>query len=79
MSDRFEPPSRSDGPRSFALQSATPEDLLKSQTVGLVHLADFRKRRADVAEQREKAMHDQRYSKVKSTTSGTATPDDSDG
>lgn len=35
-------------PRAFASQAADTEDLLKDQTVGLVHLDDFRKRRRDV-------------------------------
>lgn len=39
-------------------QGASAEDLLKTQTVGLVNLADFRKRRADVLEQKEKEAHD---------------------
>lgn len=38
----------------FASQSTTTEDLLKSQTVGLLHLADFRKRRAEALEQKDK-------------------------
>lgn len=32
----------------FTSQAATAEDLLKTQTVGLVQLDDFRKRRRDV-------------------------------
>lgn len=39
------PPSR------FASSGHTAEDLLKEQTVGLVHLSDFRKRRAEALEQ----------------------------
>lgn len=35
----------------FASSGHTAEDLLKEQTVGLVHLSDFRKRRAEVLEQ----------------------------
>ena len=35
----------------FQTQNATAEDLLKSQTVGLVKLEDFRKRRAEVLDQ----------------------------
>ena len=37
----------------FRSQVGTAEDLLKSQTVGLVNLSDFRKRRAEALEQRE--------------------------
>lgn len=35
----------------FASSTHTAEDLLKEQTVGLVHLSDFRKRRAEALEQ----------------------------
>jgi protein FAM50 len=45
-------PSRSSTPiPRFTSQSATAEDVLKEQTVGLVHLSDFRKRRAEAIEQ----------------------------
>ena len=56
----------------FTSQTASAEELLKSQTVGLVNLDDFRKRRADALEQKEKQARD---------GSGTGTPDveDSDG
>ena len=37
----------------FTAQAPSAEDLLKSQTVGLVRLDDFRKRRADALEQKE--------------------------
>ena len=37
----------------FRVQAPTTEDLLKSQTVGLVALSDFRKRRAEALEQKE--------------------------
>ncbi|KIV93810.1 hypothetical protein PV10_04997 [Exophiala mesophila] len=73
MSTPEEAPSRSSTPRGFTAPTATTEDLLKSQTVGLVNLADFRKRRADVLEQKEKEARD--------GSSGLRTPDveDSDG
>jgi len=61
------PASGTSTPRAFTSQTATAEDLLKSHTVGLVNLADFRKRRADVLELKEKEARD-----------GTKTPD-SDG
>jgi len=35
----------------FASSTHTAEDLLKEQTVGLVHYSDFRKRRAEALEQ----------------------------
>ncbi|KAM0717248.1 hypothetical protein Q7P37_007100 [Cladosporium fusiforme] len=49
MSDS-NPPSGTSTPR-FASSGHTAEDLLKEQTVGLVHLSDFRKRRAEALEQ----------------------------
>ncbi|KAL8931727.1 MAG: hypothetical protein Q9211_006769 [Gyalolechia sp. 1 TL-2023] len=54
-------PSRAPTPNShnarFTSQGATAEDLLKSHTVGLVHLTDFRKRRAEALEQKERETH----------------------
>ena len=41
-------------PNRFTHQNSTAEDLLKSQTVGLVQLSDFRKRRAEVLERKER-------------------------
>jgi protein FAM50 len=38
----------------FTSQTKTAEDLLSTQTVGLVALSDFRKRRAEALEQKEK-------------------------
>jgi protein FAM50 len=38
----------------FTAQAATAEDLLKEQTVGLVNLNDFRKRRAEALERKER-------------------------
>lgn len=59
------PPSRTSTPNNptvhntrFAPQSTTAEDLLRSQTVGLVHLSDFRKRRAEALEQKEREAQD---------------------
>ncbi len=54
MNSSSNPPSGSSTPRGFTSQVATAEDLLKSQTVGLVNLADFRKRRADALELKER-------------------------
>ena len=53
------PPSRISTPNPPATNSrftsaSTTEDILKSQTVGLVHLSDFRKRRAEALEQKER-------------------------
>lgn len=55
----------------FTNQSATAEDLLKSQTVGLVHLSDFRKRRAEVLEQKEKEAHEKSLRLGKGDGTGT--------
>ncbi|KAI0623686.1 xap5 domain-containing protein [Pyrenophora tritici-repentis] len=56
--DRFESSSsdRADaaGNARFTSQAATAEDLLKEQTVGLVNLNDYRKRRAEASERKER-------------------------
>jgi protein FAM50 len=65
-------PSGASTPR-FTSQAASAEDLLKSQTVGLVNLAEFRKRRADALEQREKHARDGR------SGANTPLPEDGDG
>lgn len=69
------PPSR------FTSQTATAEDLLKEQTVGLVHLSDFRKRRADALEQKEREAQEASRGYFKKTTKGNGweTPGSSDG
>jgi protein FAM50 len=38
----------------FTSQAATAEDLLKAQTVGLVNLNDYRKRRAEALDRKER-------------------------
>lgn len=38
----------------FISQAKTAEDLLSTQTIGLVNLSDFRKRRAEAIEQKER-------------------------
>ncbi|KAI9821889.1 MAG: hypothetical protein M1827_002471 [Pycnora praestabilis] len=58
----------------FTSQNSTAEDLLKSQTVGLVHLADFRKRRADALEQKEREAQEKSFGRFGG--SGKATPPD---
>ncbi|RMJ26501.1 XAP5 domain protein [Aspergillus sp. HF37] len=63
-------------PRSFTGQTASAEDLLKSQTVGLVNLSDFRKRRAEVVEQKEREAHDKSLGRVTAGNSRSATPSD---
>ncbi|KAI9787416.1 MAG: hypothetical protein M1835_002683 [Candelina submexicana] len=61
----------------FTSQSSTAEDLLKSQTVGLVHLSDFRKRRAEALEQKEREAQDRSLGRVSvAGTSGSVTPSD---
>lgn len=50
----------------FASQAATAEDLLKAQTVGLVNLNDYRKRRAEAIELKERGSP--------AVSSGTDTP-----
>lgn len=47
-------PSRAPTPSRFTAQGHTAEDLVKSTTVGLVQLSDFRKRRAEALEQKER-------------------------
>ncbi|KAL2830569.1 XAP5, circadian clock regulator-domain-containing protein [Aspergillus cavernicola] len=69
-----EQPSQSSTPRSFTSQTASAEDLLKSQTVGLVHLSDFRKRRAEVLEQKEREAHDKSLGRFTPGKSRSATP-----
>jgi protein FAM50 len=61
-------------PRSFTGQTVSAEEMLKSQTVGLVHLSDFRKRRAEVLEQKEREAHDKSLGRLASGTSRSATP-----
>ena len=69
-----EPPSGTSTPRSFTNSRASAEELLKSQTVGLVNLDEFRKRRAEVLEQREKEAQDGTYGRFKASSQGTGTP-----
>ncbi|KAE8414040.1 XAP5, circadian clock regulator-domain-containing protein [Aspergillus pseudocaelatus] len=73
-----EQPSHSSTPRSFTSQTASAEELLKSQTVGLVHLSDFRKRRAEVLEQKEREAHDKSLGRFTSGNSRSATPSGGD-
>ncbi|KAJ5584879.1 uncharacterized protein N7459_004679 [Penicillium hispanicum] len=70
--------SQSSNPRSFTGQSVSAEDMLKSQTVGLVHLSDFRKRRAEVLEQKEREAHDKSLGRLAPGNSRSATPSTGD-
>jgi protein FAM50 len=45
-------------PSRFAPQGQTTQERLSSNTVGLVQLSDFRKRRAEVLEQQEREAHE---------------------
>ena len=76
MSD---PPSGAGTPRTFTGQAASAEDLLKTQTVGLVNLDDFRKRRADVLEQKIREAQDVSAGKFKSGAATPTSADDVDG
>ncbi|TVY41682.1 Protein FAM50-like [Lachnellula cervina] len=68
------PSSGASTPNRFTSQKTTAEELLSTQTVGLVALSDFRKRRAEVIEQKERDAQD--LLTGTSTSSGRATPDD---
>ncbi|KAG9233096.1 XAP5, circadian clock regulator-domain-containing protein [Amylocarpus encephaloides] len=57
----------------FTTQTKTAEDLLAGQTVGLVNLSDFRKRRAEALDQKERDAHDRLANGGSSR--GSATPD----
>lgn len=56
--DKFAPSStdrtEAAGNPRFTTQAATAEDLLKAQTVGLVNLNDYRKRRAEALDRKER-------------------------
>ena len=65
------PPSGSSTPNPrFTSQTKTAEDLLSTQTVGLVNLSDFRKRRAEALEQKERDAQES----LLGGSSGRATP-----
>jgi protein FAM50 len=67
-------PSRTSTPNlRFASSSKTAEDLLANQTVGLVNLSDFRKRRAEAIEQKERDAQDALLPPPRAST-GTTTP-----
>ncbi|WEW56853.1 hypothetical protein PRK78_002308 [Emydomyces testavorans] len=74
MATSSETQSRTSTPRSFANQTTSAEELLKSQTVGLVHLSEFRKRRADILEQKEREAHDKSLGRLGVGNSRSATP-----
>ena len=72
MNPSSNPASGTSTPRAFTSQAASAEDMLKTHTVGLVNLAEFRKRRADVLELKKKEAND-------GGRSGTQTPNIEDG
>lgn len=78
MAPTSEPQSRTSTPRSFMNQTVSAEDLLKSQTVGLVNLSDFRKRRAEVLEQKEREAHGKSFKRLPAGNSISATPSTND-
>ncbi|ODA79667.1 hypothetical protein RJ55_05261 [Drechmeria coniospora] len=60
----------------FAPQNKSTHELLSTNTVGLVALSDFRKRRAEVLEQQEREAHEAAFSGTSTPDrSNTATPD----
>jgi len=59
----------------FTSQNATAEELLKAQTVGLVNLSDFRKRRAEALEVKEREGYGE-GSGGATPVSGASTPAD---
>jgi hypothetical protein len=59
----------------FTPQAKTAEDLLSTQTVGLVALSDFRKRRAEALEQKERDAQELLSGGSGRGTPGTVTPD----
>jgi protein FAM50 len=59
------------GNTRFTSQGATAEDLLKAQTVGLVNLNDYRKRRAEALDRKERGET--------AVSSGASTPVDGYG
>ncbi|KAJ4398733.1 hypothetical protein N0V85_006200 [Neurospora sp. IMI 360204] len=77
MSDQQQPPeSSASTPNSrFAPQNKTVQERVSSSTVGLVNLADFRKRRAEVLEQQHREVREAAIAAARGT--GTANPKDS--
>jgi protein FAM50 len=59
----------------FTPQAKTTEDILSTQTVGLVNLSDFRKRRAEALEQKERDAQEALGGLSGRATPGAATPD----
>jgi protein FAM50 len=64
----------------FTSSNKTTDELLANQTVGLVALSDFRKRRAEAVEQKERDAQDALLGgRAGGSGSGTVTPKGGDG
>lgn len=68
MSDQSQPAAS-----RFTPQNKTTHELLSTQTVGLVHLSDFRKRRAEVLEHQEREAREAALATT--TRTSASTPD----
>ncbi|AEO67249.1 uncharacterized protein THITE_2116150 [Thermothielavioides terrestris NRRL 8126] len=67
-----QPAPQPSGPARFTAQNKSTHERLSTNTVGLVALSDFRKRRAEVLEQQEREA---REAALAARTSATSTPD----
>ncbi|KAI5805101.1 XAP5, circadian clock regulator-domain-containing protein [Geopyxis carbonaria] len=69
-------PSASAGstPNRFTNHTETLEDALKTQTVGLVHLSEFKKRRTELAEQREREAAEKLQTPAGRSREGSTAP-----
>lgn len=80
-----ETPSRTSTPnitnQRFTSQAKSAEELLADQTVGLVALSDFRRRRAEAQEAKERDAHESLFSvsRKKEISRDSSTPGNSDG
>lgn len=71
-----ESPDGSSAPSAFTSHATTAEELLKTQTVGLVSLSDYRKRHAEAKEAKEREAEARIQSGFTTSRSGSATPND---
>ena len=69
------PREGSSTPSTFTSHNTTAEELLKTQTIGLVSLNDYRKRHAEAKEAKEREQ-EQRLQSGLTSRSGSATPSD---
>jgi protein FAM50 len=63
----------------FKSQTKTVEDVLATQTVGLVALSDFRKRRAEALEQKERDAQEAALGRVAGSSGANTPRGESDG